>query len=155
LTQHVQKGARETAPPFFAVSLSPVIRTAFVAWAVALGLSCSAFSAQASATSHASLMTKCSATGISAKTDYKLVGLEATKLSCTKALSLTRTIVKELQANGVVTLPDSTTFTMSTSSCTGCGTTTEIAFSFSSGGKVALALRAASPPPQPGSSTTV
>jgi nicotinamide mononucleotide (NMN) deamidase PncC len=85
---------------------------------------------------------------------YKLVHLQATGVSCAKARSIARTVAGQLHRQGGISISGIAGFSMSTQTCTGCGTTTQVSLSYASGGRVTVSLRTSATPgpvPFPGS----
>jgi len=89
--------------------------------------------------SQAAVSSACSANGVAAGS-YRVIHLTAVGISCAKARSVAATVAHQLAGKGVVDVPGVAGFSMSTRSCTGCRTTTEIAVIYPSGGKVTISL---------------
>jgi hypothetical protein len=126
-----------------------MIRVGLIAALAALAAALPAQGARAAA---------CNGKGIAAQ-GYRIVKLEASGVSCTKARSVAGTVARQLHASGGIHLPDVAGFALSTETCIGCGgTTTRIALTYANGGKVTLSLRGGgsgnvspAPAPAPGS----
>jgi hypothetical protein len=85
---------------------------------------------------------------------YHSAKLVATGLSCARATAAARVVARELHGSGSISVPGVSGFSVSTTTCTGCGTTTQVTLLYASGAKVTLSLRSgsgkASPPPSTG-----
>ncbi len=93
---------------------------------------------------------------------YKVVRIEAQRLSCTKARAVARQVAQQVIHNKSVSVPGVMGFAMSTQMCPGCAPTTEISLTYSSGVKLTVSLRgpgggksAPSPSPSPGPIVTI
>lgn len=99
--------------------------------------------------------------GVGSASGYKVVKLQASGVSCSKARAVVRAVAKDLRTTGGVDVPGASSFSLSTVICTGCGsTTTVISLGYASGGKVTISLRSArgkaapsSPAPAPSTGT--
>jgi len=123
-----------------------VIRTALLTGLVASMLALAAIPAQAAA------VRTCA--GVGSASGYKVVKLQASGVSCSKARAVVRAVAKDLRTTGGVDVPGASSFSLSTVICTGCGsTTTVISLGYASGGKVTISLRGGSgtSTPAPGS----
>jgi len=128
------------------------MRTVLLAALAAIGLALTALPAQGAAAE------TCGGAGTTA--GYKIVRLAVSGLSCAKARSIARSVASDLHRNGDIDVPGVAGLSMSTETCTGCATTTEISLSYPSGGKVTISLRSArgkaapsSPAPAPSTGT--
>lgn len=87
----------------------------------------------------------CSTKGLNARSGAKVFKVQASGLSCAKALAVAGKVANEVGHNRALTVPGVADFAMSTETCTGCGgTTTEISLGYPSGGKVTISIRGAS-----------
>ena len=86
----------------------------------------------------------------------KVVKVEASSLSCAKARAVARLVAGQLAKGGSIDVPKVAGFSMSSTTCTGCGgTTTQVTLTYSSGARVTISIRGGklgslgSPVPQP------
>jgi hypothetical protein len=112
-----------------------VLRTALVFGAVTVGVGLAALPSQGAPT------TACSTKNIALPQGYRLVRVQAVGLSCTRARSVARTVASQLHRRGAVDIPGVAGFAMSTETCTGCGSTTQVSVSYPSGAKVTVSLK--------------
>ena len=84
---------------------------------------------------------------------YRSVRVEASGLSCARATQAARRVAQELHGSGSISVPGVNGFSVSTTTCTGCGTTTQVTLLYASGAKVTLSLRSGSGKPSPAPST--
>lgn len=92
------------------------------------------------ASAHASTAT-CSTKSLSTS-GAKVVKVQASGLSCTKAIVVARKVASQVAKSGSVSVPGVAEFAISTEMCTGCGgTTTQVVLSYPSGAKLTISIR--------------
>jgi hypothetical protein len=75
-------------------------------------------------------------------TGTKVVKVDASGVSCAKAIAVARKVASQVAKNGSVDIPDVTGFELATETCTGCGgTTTQVILSYRSGAKLTISIR--------------
>jgi hypothetical protein len=121
------------------------MRTVLLAALAAIGLAFTALPA------HAAAAQTCGGMGTTA--GYKIVRLSVSGVSCTKARSIARSVAGDLHRNGSIDVPGVAGFSMSTETCTGCATTTQISLSFPTGAQLTISLRRAGGTSAPSSPT--
>jgi hypothetical protein len=120
-----------------------VLRAGLALGAVAVGIGLTALPSQGAAA------TACSTRNLGIPGGYQLVRVQAVGLSCARARSLARTVASQLHRDGTIEIPGVAGFSMSTQTCTGCGSTTQVSLSYPSGAKVTLSLKDARPASAP------
>ncbi len=109
-----------------------------VVWTGILAASCLVAGAAFGATSSAA----CSTHGL-AISGFRVVGLQAQGIACTKARSVAGLVTRDLAHGRPVSVLGADGFAMNQESCTGCKTTTSVSISYPSG-KVTLSIRGGS-----------
>ena len=71
-----------------------------------------------------------------------MVEVQASGLSCAKALGIARQVAAQVAKSGSVDIPDVSGMALSTTSCTGCGgTKTQVILTFPSGARLTISIR--------------